>query len=108
VARTSRYLLLYAPEVHGHLRVVDRTYLRGLRRAIEEQLSVTPDTETRNKKPLERSPGPFGATWELRCGPGNRFRVFYEVTEQRPEVWILAIGVKDHNRLYFAGKEFMP
>ncbi len=78
-----------------------------LRQAIEEQLSFTPDRETRNRKPLEQSPGPFGATWELRCGPGKRFRVFYEVAAQRPEVWILAIGVKDRNRLYFAGKEFV-
>lgn len=76
-----------------------------LRQAIEEQLSFMPDTETRNRKPLERSPGPFGATWELRCGPGNRFRVFTEVASHVPEVLILAIGVKDHNRLTIAGKE---
>ena len=99
---------MYAPVVHEHLKTVDRSHLGGLREAIEEHLSFAPDRETRNKEPLERVPGPFQATWELRCGPGNRFRVFYEVAPGQPEVWILAIGVKDHDRLYFGGKEFTP
>jgi hypothetical protein len=43
--------------------------------------------------------------WELRFGPGNRFRVFYEVDEKRFEVRILAIGVKDRNRLFIGGEE---
>ena len=64
--------------------------------------------KARNRKPLEETPGPFGATWELHCGPGNRFRVFYEIVWDRREVWILAIGVKERERLYFAGKEFLP
>ena len=108
MSRRNRYLLLYAPVVHGHLKRLDRSHLRLLQKTIEEQLSFTPETEARNRKPLERSPGPYGATWEMRCGPGNRFRVFYEVPAQNREVWILAIGVKDGNRLYFAGKEFVP
>ncbi len=71
-----------------------------------EQLSFAPLQETRNRKPLERTPGPFGATWELRCGPENRYRVFYEVAPETREVWILAIGVKHRARLLIAGKEF--
>ena len=90
------------------MKAVQRRYLRLLRETIQEQLSFTPQQQTRRRKPLERSPGPFGATWELRCGPGNRFRVLYEVAMKRREVWILAIGVKDRNRLHFGGKEFVP
>jgi hypothetical protein len=56
---------------------------------------------------LEYVPGPFGSTWELRCSPDNRFRVFYEIAGDAQEVWILAIGVKDRNRLYVGGKEFL-
>ena len=78
-----------------------------MREVIKEQLSVTPLRETRNRKPLERSPGLYGATWELRCGPSNRFRVFYEVALESRQVWILAIGVKDHARLFIAGKELV-
>ncbi len=78
-----------------------------MRETIKEQLSFAPQQETRNRKPLERSPGPYGATWELRCGPDNRFRIFYEVETESQEVWILAIGVKDQARLFIAGKEFV-
>ena len=48
---------------------------------IEKQLSDTPATETRNRKPLEE-PASFGATWELRFGPKNSFRVFYDVNHR--------------------------
>ena len=108
MARRSGYSLLYAPEVHAHVNAIERKYLRLLRETIKEQLSFAPLQETRNRKPLERSPGPYGATWELRCGPDNRFRVFYEVAAESREVWILAIGVKDRARLLIAGKEFVP
>jgi len=108
VAGRAPYSLVYAPEVRSHVDAIDRRHHRQLRETIKEQLSVTPQQETRNRKPLERSPGPYGATWELRCGPDNRFRVFYEVTPDSRQVWILAIGVKDRARLVIAGKEFVP
>ncbi len=53
-----------------------------------------------------RQPAPFEATWELRFGPHNRFRVFYEVDRKQRAVWILAIGVKDGSQL-FIGREEM-
>ena len=104
--RRLRYTLLYAPEVHDHLRVIERAHHALLRWAIGEHLTWAPDERTRNRKPLESSPGPFGATWELRCGPGNRFRVFYEIDMGQREVWILAIGIKAGNRLSIGGKEY--
>lgn len=104
--RRLRYTLLYAPEVHDHLRVIERAHHALLRWAIGEHLTWAPDERTRNRKPLESSPGPFGATWELRCGPGNRFRVFYEIDVGQREVWILAIGIKAGNRLSIGGKEY--
>ena len=60
---------------------------------------------TRNRKPLE-SPAPFAATWELRCGTDNRFRVLYEIDDRQKVVNILAMGIKDRNRLLIGGKEF--
>jgi mRNA-degrading endonuclease RelE of RelBE toxin-antitoxin system len=106
VSKQTNYSLLYAPEVHAHVKSVERTHLRLLEETIKEQLSHTPDQKTRNRKLLEETPGPFGATWELRCGPANQYRVFYEIVLERREVWILAIGVKVRNKLHFAGKEF--
>jgi hypothetical protein len=52
-----------------------------------------------------RQPAPFAATWELRLGPSNSFRVFYGIDEERHEVQIQAVGVKDRDRLLVAGKE---
>jgi len=75
-----------------------------IRMTIEEQLRFEPDKETRNRKPLQR-PVAFEATWELRLGPENRFRVFYAVSHERHEVQILAIGTKQRNRLRIAREE---
>ncbi|MEK7407442.1 MAG: type II toxin-antitoxin system RelE/ParE family toxin [Acidobacteriota bacterium] len=71
---------------------------------IEEQLRFEPDKETRNRKPLHR-PVAFEATWELRFGPENRFRVFYAVSHERQQVQILAIGTKQRNRLMIGREE---
>jgi hypothetical protein len=61
----------------------------------------------RNRKPLEDQPGPFGSTWELRCDAHNEFRVFYEFDASNREVRVMAIGVKDRDRLFIAGEEFV-
>ena len=75
-----------------------------IRANIEGQLLFEPQTETRNRKPLQ-PPAALGATWELRFGPNNRFRVLYGVDLERQEVQILAIGVKENNRLLIGGME---
>ena len=100
--------MIYANEVGKHVRTIERKYHRLIRRNIEEQLQFTPERPTRNRKSLEDVPGPFGTTWELRFGPDNRFRVFYEVVPHDRAVWILAIGVKVGNRLLIEGEEFVP
>ena len=63
-----------------------------------------PEIATRNRKPLER-PIALGARWELRLGPDNRFRVFYRVEAEERRVRILAIAVKERNRIFLAGEE---
>ena len=63
-----------------------------------------PDVETRNRKPLKR-PVEFGADWEMRFGPDNRFRVFYEIDHGRHDVHILAIGIKRGHRLFIGQEE---
>jgi hypothetical protein len=103
--RLSRFTLVFAPEVVDHLAVVERKHHGLIQRVIDEQLSYTPETETRNRKRLEQ-PAPFGATWELRCGPRNRFRVFYEPDAAQQTVRVLAIGIKEGNRLLIGREEF--
>jgi hypothetical protein len=51
-----------------------------------------------------RQPAPFEATWEIRFGPNNCFRVLYGIDEENREVQIQAIGVKEGNRLQIAGE----
>lgn len=101
------FALVYAPAVHDHLRAIDARYRLLIRTTIEDRLRFEPDRESRNRKPL-RQPAVFDARWELRFGPGNRFRVFYEVDRENQEVRILAIGVKERNRLTVGGEEVEP
>jgi mRNA-degrading endonuclease RelE of RelBE toxin-antitoxin system len=102
-----KFRIGFAPEVIDHLGVIARKYHRLIERAIDEQLTDAPEQRTRNRKPLDQ-PAPFGSTWELRCGPGNCFRIFYEVDSVERTVWILAIGIKERDRLLIAGEEFAP
>jgi len=73
---------------------IERKYHRLIANTIKQQLSHSPDHRTRNRKPLE-APASCGATWELRFGPGDSFRVFHEVDSSENVVTILAIGVRD-------------
>ncbi len=47
----------------------------------------------------------FEEAWEIRFGPDNRFRVFYEIDHEADAVNILAVGVKQKNRLLIGGEE---
>jgi len=98
------FTLVFAPEVVDYLRAIDKRHHSLIREAIAQQLSYTPLELTRNRKPLEQ-PAPFGATWELRFGVKNRFRVFYEVDKAEQMVLVLAIGVKDREKLIVGGEE---
>lgn len=96
--------LSYDAETKEHLRAIALKYHSFIHEVIEEQLLFEPECETRNRKPL-RQPASFEATWELRFGPDNRFRVLYGIDSQRREVQIQVIAVKKGNRLFVAGKE---
>src|SRR5262245_29478412 len=105
MAKHPKFTLSFAPEAIEHLDQIKSRYHGLLRRTINERLVHTPTQETRNRKPLDQ-PAPFGASWELRCGPDNRFRVFYDVDLAGLEVQGLAVGVKDRNRLLIGGEEY--
>ena len=105
MTKRPKFTLSFTPAAVEHLDFIDVKYHSLLRRAIHEQLTYTATDQTRNRKPLIQ-PAPFNATWELRCGPGNRFRVFYDADEESQAVLIVAIGVKDRNRLMIGGEEY--
>lgn len=103
--RRPKFELTFAPETLDHLDAIERRFHRLIQTTIDEQLSYTPERETRHRKPVEQ-PAPFEATWELRFGPHNRFRVFYEVDDEEQTVQVLAIGLKEGNQLFIGGEEF--
>lgn len=104
MTRRRPYTLVYARGVTKHLKSIDAEYDRLIREKIEEQLLYEPNVETRNRKPLRR-PAPFGAEWEIRFGPDNRFLVLYDIDQEQHAVQIVAIGEKTGNRLIVAGEE---
>jgi mRNA-degrading endonuclease RelE of RelBE toxin-antitoxin system len=67
---------------------------------IDEQLSQEPTHETRNRKRLRPN---RVAELELRI---RKFRVFYDVDENKEVVKIDAIGHKEGSRLFIRGKEY--
>ena len=96
--------IVYDEGVVEHLTAIDTKHHSMIQHEIEQQLTDQPDVETRNRKPLRR-PSPLGATWEIRFGPDNRFRVFYKIDSGKREVQVVAIGVKERERLFVGGKE---
>ena len=70
--------------------------------SVERQLTYQPLQETKNCKPLR--PG-SQFQWELRIG---QYRVFYDVMEGTgivSLVSVVAVGYKEHNKLYIRGQE---
>jgi mRNA-degrading endonuclease RelE of RelBE toxin-antitoxin system len=104
MARRRPYTLAFASEVTRHLRAIDAKHHALIREKIGEQLRFEPATEITNRKPL-RQPALFGATWEIRFGPDNRFRVLYDIDIENRTIQILAIGEKQGERLFIGGEE---
>jgi mRNA-degrading endonuclease RelE of RelBE toxin-antitoxin system len=104
VAKEQPFALIFAPVVRDHLRAIDAKYHSLIRDNVDKQLTHEPQVKTRNRKPV-RASAAFHAEWELRFGPNNRFRVFYQIDQDKREVRIVAIGVKDRDRLLIGGEE---
>jgi mRNA-degrading endonuclease RelE of RelBE toxin-antitoxin system len=104
MARRAAYTLAFASQVTAHLRAIEAKHHSLIREKIAEQLRFEPSNETTNRKPL-RQPAPFEATWEIRFGPDNRFRVLYDIDQEARVVQVLAIGEKQRDRLLIGGEE---
>ena len=95
--------MAFAIELSPHARV----HVRQLRKreqwiivdAITLHLAHQPDLPTQHRKKLQDNPL---APWELRVGD---FRVFYDVSPESGTVIVVAVGRKEHNRLWIGGEE---
>jgi hypothetical protein len=104
MARRRPYTSAYMEAIEDPLRAIDSKHHPLIHQKIEEQLLFEPATATRNRKPL-RQPTILGATWEIRFGPDNRFRVLYDILEESRIVRILAVPEKFRERLFIGGEE---
>ena len=98
----SKFEIIYDSEVKNHLKFIDKKYWKLIKETIANQLSHQPDVETKNRKPLSKPP--VDNKWEIRFGPNNCFRVFYNVFKKEKEVWILAVGKKFREKIIIGGK----
>ncbi|MEX0704907.1 MAG: type II toxin-antitoxin system RelE/ParE family toxin [Planctomycetales bacterium] len=93
------FRIIYSPEALEHLAELPKATQALVVDQVDEQLANEPARPTRKRKLLR--PNPI-APWVLRLGD---IRVFYDVRESpEPVVGIAAVGVKQHNELWF-GKE---
>lgn len=104
MVQAKRFRIIYHSRLKDHLYAIDRKYHSLIRQTIEQQLSYEPEVVTRNRKPVFQ-PFLFEATWEIRFGPQNCFRVFYDVERNEAVVNVLAIGEKQGNRLLIGSEE---
>lgn len=105
MVKSLPFEIVYDEGTFEHMDAIESKYDSLIREAIETQLVHEPNRPTRNRKPLTE-PTEFGATWELRCGPGNRFRIYYDVNLVERTVVILAIGVKIRNEVWIGKERF--
>ena len=93
------YVIEYSPEAEDHMRWLTVRQQRTVLDTVDRQLLNQAEVETRNRKPMRPNPV---APWELRIGD---LRVYYEVkSEPEPTVTILAIGIKDRDRVRIGGE----
>ena len=94
------YEIQYSPDAEEHLRALTARQRASVLDAVDEQLVHQPAMETRNRKPMR--PNPL-APWELRIGD---VRVYYDIEEEAKKlVTVLAVGIKDGNRVLIGGTE---
>ncbi len=96
----SMFAIKFTPEAVEDLRSYTKRDRKRIMDEIVSCLKHEPSRVTRNNKRLR--PNRL-AEWELRV---DRFRVFYDIDEEKEMVKIEAIGYKRGNRLYLRSEEF--
>ena len=100
-----RFKIEYLPSFFKQMQFIEKKYWGLIRTSLEAQLTHEPLTETKNRKPLD--PAEEYGSWELRFGPTNKFRVFYDVLPDHFIVHVNAIGVKVKEKLFIGGEEIL-
>jgi len=94
------YKIDFADSTKEHLKYLTANQRATIFASVKKQLIHEPFVETRNRKHLRKNPI---VPWELRIGD---LRVFYDLSpDESNVVEIVAVGIKEGNRLLIAGKE---
>src|SRR5947209_6266667 len=94
------YRIEYSPAAEDHLRALTARQRTIILDEVDAQLAQQPTVATRNRKPMR--PNPL-APWELRIGD---LRVYYDIAEEPDAVvTVLAVGIKDRNRILIGDEE---
>ena len=91
--------LKWSPDAKDHLSVLSAYQRVAAVDGAERHLKDEPTQPAKNRKLLRENPV---ATWELRVG---NIRLFYNIDSSNHAVEIVAVGVKEHNRLRIGGQE---
>ncbi len=96
-----KFAINFTPNALEHLQYFRKFEQKIIVEAIKMQLPYEPLITTKNRKPLRENPL---SRWELRV---KHYRIFYDMDQENSIVEIKAIGYKEHNKLFFRGKEFL-
>ena len=91
--------LRWSPDARDHVAGLPAHQRAAVVDGAERHLTDQPEQSTTRRKLLRENPL---AVWELRLGD---LRVFYNVDAKCNTVEVVAVGVKEHNRLFIGGEE---
>ncbi len=92
------YEIEFSPNAMHHMRIIEARDRAVIWAAIREQLQREPMTETQHRKRMR--PNRF-FPWQLSV---QNFRVFYDAAADPPLVIVLAIGIKEHEKVRIGGE----
>jgi mRNA-degrading endonuclease RelE of RelBE toxin-antitoxin system len=98
-ADSQHYRIEYTRMAFEHLKGLKAFQRARVLDVVDERLQIEPGKVSRHRKRLR--PNTL-ALWELRI---EDLRVFYDIHDDTKAVVIVAIGIKDGNRLLIAGVE---
>ena len=100
--RAVAYEIEVSPEARDPMQGFSARQRATVVEAMKRQLLHEPAVQTRQRKCMKADKPGYVAPWELRVGD---LRVYSEVRDAGGRVRILALGIKDRNRVLIGGRE---
>jgi mRNA-degrading endonuclease RelE of RelBE toxin-antitoxin system len=96
------YTFEYSKDAIEHIRKLPADRRAAVMDQLEERLAHQPTVPARNRKPMDPDKKLYVAPWELRLGD---LRVYYAVEDEPKKVIVVAVGIKEREKLFIGGKE---